>query len=276
MARKLFDFFAIQRTPSVVAVASAILLSLAVSPARANVVTGNPGGACVPAAADYDGDGDTDYSQLCGGAWFFYNDTGGLIKSIWVGDVAGQRPVPADWNGDGADEPTVWRTGAYYFFSYTTTLSTGAQWIGDPGSCQPAPGDFDGDGLAKISQLCNGAWYFFTPAGVFIKSIWIGNVAGQIAVPADYQGTGASQVVAFRNGAWEFWSYATGVGTGGVWTTAGTHPAPLDYNGDGKTDFTVYNGGAWYFFNAVGASTGSVWTGNVAGDVPISSRIAVP
>ena len=54
------------------------------------------GSGCTPAPMDYDGDGKTEFSQLCGGAWHFYNDNGSYLKGIWVGNVAGSIPVPSN------------------------------------------------------------------------------------------------------------------------------------------------------------------------------------
>jgi len=167
----------------------------------------------------------------------------------------------------------IWRQGAYLFYDYATGQPTSQVWIGDHGNCVPAPGDFNGDGNAEISQHCRGAWYFYQANGTFIKGTWLGDIPGQIAVPGDYQGIGRDQVVVFRNGAWEFWNWDTGLGAGGVWTISGQHPAPLDFDGDGDVDFTVFNNGAWFFFDEAGAVVNSVWTGGVAGDVPISRRI---
>ena len=53
------------------------------------VWTGMPYGNCIPAPIDKNGDGVKDFTQLCNGAWFFYNDDGTTNSGIWVGDVAG-------------------------------------------------------------------------------------------------------------------------------------------------------------------------------------------
>jgi len=53
-------------------------LALFAAPAGATVITGNPGGNCTPTPGDYDGNGSTDLSQLCDGAWHFYSPTGTL------------------------------------------------------------------------------------------------------------------------------------------------------------------------------------------------------
>jgi hypothetical protein len=262
-----------RRMGGLAATAMTAALMLWALPAKGAVVTGNPGGACIPVPADYNGDGATDFSQLCSGAWFFYSPSGALIKGIWIGNVPGDRPIPADYDGDGDDDVVIWRKGAYLFYDYVTGQPTSQVWIGDHGNCVPIPGDFDGDGRADLSQQCRGAWFFYRANGTFMKAYWVGDVAGQIPVPGDYQGVGHDQMVIFRNGVWQFWNFDTGAGEAGIWTMLGI-PAPLDTDGDGDLDFTVYDpGGAWFFFNEAGVAYDSVWTGGAPGDIPISRRI---
>jgi RHS repeat-associated protein len=251
--------------------------------AMSSVTTGGASN-CIPAPADYDGDGSSDYSLLCDGAWHFYSKTGAPIKSIWVGNVANDRPIPADYDGDGDDDVMVWRGGAYLYYDYATGANSAQIWVGDHGNCVPAPGDFNGDGIAELSQQCRGAWYFYAPGSLsgvysasFVKSVFVGDVAGQIPVPGDYQGIGRDQMVIFRNGAWEFWNWDTGVGQGGFWTISGAYPAPLDIDGDGDVDFTVFNAGAWFFFSGeqfgqTPAVIGSLWTGGDASSRPAAGN----
>lgn len=257
-----------------------VLLALSfAAPAQATVVTGNPGGNCVPTPGDYDGNGSSDLSQLCDGAWFFYSPTGTQIKGIWVGFVAGDKPIPADYDGDGDTDLAIYRSGAVYIFDYGTGAVTNSIWLGNPGgNCVPVPADITGDGKAELSILCDGAWFFVdSTSGTLVTSLWVGAVPSQVAVPGDYSGTGRDQAAVYRNGAWETWGYTgSWAYTGGTWTLNGQYPAPIDFDGDGDVDFTVFNNGAWFFFNDAGVYAGSVWTGGVAGDIPVSRRIFHP
>jgi hypothetical protein len=233
---------------------------------------------------DYDGDGVKEYTQLCGGAWHFYNDDGTYNKGIWVGDVAGQRPVPGDYNGDGTDEVVLFRGGAWLYYNFTSGLYTGGVWTGAPvynGTPIPVPMDYNGDGKMEPTVDSGGPWHFFNADGSYNKGIWTGWVSGDLPVPGDYNGDGTDEVVIFRGGAWLNYDFASGLYTGGVWTgapawngtPAGTPlPAPLDYNGDGKLEYTVYSGGPWHFFNANGSYNKGIWIGYAAGDLPISRR----
>ncbi|HEY7216183.1 MAG TPA: M12 family metallo-peptidase [Thermoanaerobaculia bacterium] len=233
---------------------------------------------CIPASADYDGDGKVDRAQLCGGAWHFYNADGSHKKGFWTGGVAGDRPVPADYNGDGKADVVLFRNGSWVFFDYATGAMTGSVWTGPGAAVIPLPMDYDGDGKADFSVYQNGAWHFYYANGSYRKGIWTGGVAGDVPVPGDYNGDGVEEPVIFRGGAWLFYNFSTGAAAGGVWTGVPSfggqplQPAPLDYDGDGTLDFTVYTGGPWHFYRDDGSYLKGVWTGGVAGDKPISRR----
>ena len=193
------------------------------------------------------------------------------VKGIWTGGVAGDVPVPADYNGDGDADVVIFRGGAWLFFDYATGVYTGGVWTG-PGPAGPVPMDYDGDGRADFTVYDQGAWHFFNRDGTYLKGIWTGGVAGDKPVPGDYDGVGRDEPVIFRGGAWLFFDFATGANYRGVWTGAtGTlTPVPMDYDGDHTTDFTVYAGGAWHFYNDDGSYLKGIWTGGVAGDIPAS------
>lgn len=253
-----------------------VALVLAGSPVQADVWTANPGGNCIPTPGDYDGDGNVDLSQKCGGAWHFYNDNGSYLKGIWVGGAVGELPAPADYDGDGDTDVAVFRGGAWLFFDYATGAQTGSVWTGSPGL--PLPLDHDGDGRAELSVYSNGAWHFYNDNGTYLKGIATGNVSGDIPVPGDYDGNGIDEVVIFRGGAWLFFNLSTGLNDRGVWTGAAPYqglpllPAPVDYDGDGALDFSIYTGGPWHFYQDNGTYLGGVWTGGVSGDRPLSRR----
>jgi hypothetical protein len=246
------------------------------------VWTGMPSPSCIPALMDYDGDGVKEYTQLCGGAWLFYNDNGSLNKGIWVGGVAGDLPVPGDYNGDGTDEIVVWRNGAWLFYDFNTGNLTSGVWTGAPiyngQTAIPVPMDYDGNGTIDFTTFSGGPWHFWNHDGSLNKGIWIGGVAGDKPVPGDYNGDGKEEIVAWRNGAWLFYDFATGNMTNGVWTGAPIYngisavPAPLDYDKDGTIDFTTFSGGPWHFYNDDGSLNKGIWTGGVTGDTPISRR----
>ena len=162
------------------------------------VWTGTAAG-CTPALIDYDGDGIKEYSQLCGGAWHFYNKDGSYNKGIWVGNFPGSVPVPGDYNGDGVDEPVLFYAGAWHFFDFATGAYDAAysKWTGTAPGCVPAPLDYNGDGKMEFSLFCGGPWHFYNSDGSYNKGIWIGGSTSNLPAPADYDGNGTEEVVLF-------------------------------------------------------------------------------
>jgi hypothetical protein len=243
------------------------------------VWTGTAAG-CTPALIDYDGDGTKEYSQLCGGAWHFYNKDGSYNKGIWVGNFPGSLPVPGDYNGDGVDEPILFYAGAWHYFNFTTGAyeAANSKWTGTAPGCVPAPLDYNGDGKMKFSLFCGGPWHFYNSDGSYNKGVWIGGSTSNIPVPADYDGNGTEEVVLFASGVWHFFDFATGAYDGAKSTYTGlpeasAKPTPIDYNKDGSLDFVQYaTNGTWYFYNSNGSLNKSIATGSPASAVPMSRR----
>ncbi len=93
-----------------------------------------------------------------------------------------------------------------------------------------------------------------------------------VSIPADFSGDGQSEITVYRTGAWLFFDFGSGAMTGGVWTghpSATCKPLMMDYDGDGKDELTLFCNGAWHFFNDNGSLNKGIWTGGVAGDLPV-------
>lgn len=218
-----------------------------------------------------------------GGSWSWNEliDSSHLISSfgedeggeIYLAHISGSvhrvvsKPIPADFNGDGVSEPTIYRNGAWLKFGAVPNVWTGQT----SAQCIPAPADYDGDGSVDLSMLCNGAWHFYNTNGSYRKGIWTGGRARDLPAPADYDGDGSDDVVVYGNGAWRFYNYQTGAQTSGIWTGPGpnTRPVPMDHNGDGKADLSVYASGAWHFYNPNGSYLKGIWTGGGPNDIPV-------
>ncbi len=250
--------------------------------AAGTVVTGTAPG-CVEAVGDYAGDGSVDLSQLCGGAWHFYNPNGTYNKGIWTGASASDIPAPADYDGDGATNVVLYSSGAWIFYDYATGayLPGSSVWTG--GIASPVSLDFDGDGATDFSLYAAGAWHFFNDNGTYIKGIWIGNTAGNVPVPFDRNGDGREDPVIFNGNTWHFFDYPTSTYAGGVVTPrpgggayTNPQPTPLDVDGDGIYELGVYEvvagNGAWHFFSNGGAFLKTINTGAASSDHPISRR----
>jgi hypothetical protein len=131
-----------------------------------------------------------DYSIYSGGSWFFYNVDGTLNKGIWTGGVAGDLPVPGDYNGDRTEEIVIWRAGAWLFYDFASEALTSSVWTGAPVyegfTAVPAPLDYNQDGKLEFTTFSGGPWHFYNADGSLNKGIWIGGSLGDKPISRSY------------------------------------------------------------------------------------------
>jgi len=263
-----------------------LVLSIAAGDgASAQTVVHTGGGAgCIPTPGDFDGDGDWDFAQLCGGGWHFYRADGSYWKGIWTGAPETAFPVPADYTGDGRTEVALFNLGGWHFYDFETgayrpelSRLTGVDAI-------PVPMDHDGDSRAEFTIYDRGAWHFFHDDGSYHKGIWIGDTPGNVPVPFDRNADAREDVVLFNGGGWHFFDFATGAYLGGIVTPrpdwgayTNPRPTPLDFDGDGDFELGIYEVsgglGLWHFFQTGGTLIETIDTGAANGDRPISRRL---
>ncbi|WP_390836063.1 hypothetical protein [Tautonia plasticadhaerens] len=131
-----------------------------------SVTFGGAGGLDQPAPADYDGDGRADLaafrpiSDLVPGAaqWFilpsgpndatFSGRVGGY--ALPFGQAGVDRPVPADYDGDGRAVVAAYRPTTSEWFILRSTAGAFSTTFGIPGDV-PAPADYTGGGAADLA-----------------------------------------------------------------------------------------------------------------------------
>jgi hypothetical protein len=174
----------------------------------------------VPAPADYDGDGRTDFGtyNVVTGAWSYSPSSGGPPVDAMLGG-AGFRAAPADFDGDGKVDVAVYQpaTGKWTYLSSEAGTSQSLPDFGGAGRFVPVPADYDGDGKADqaLYQKKKGKWRFLlSTTGMTSNFTGIGG-AGWFATPGDFDGDGKVDAGAYRpsTGSWRYQSSSTGLRT---------------------------------------------------------------
>jgi hypothetical protein len=207
-----------------------------------------------PAAppADFDGDGDTDFSvwRPSSGVWYVF---GGLTQQWGASEDV---PVPGQFDADAATDVAVWRpsNGFWYVFG-----GAAQQW--GASTDVPVPGDYDGDGDTEFAvwRPSNGFWYVSGGA----TQQW--GMSGDVPVPADYDGDGDTDIAVWRpsNGFWYVFD-----GLSQQWGASEDVPVPGQYDADPATDIAVWrpSNGFWYVLGGVSQQWGAPTDIPVAGD----------
>jgi hypothetical protein len=149
------------------------------------------------------------------------------ISNSVTGQLATDKPVVGDFDGDGRDNIGYYRDGLWYssgYVNYGVQLSQSFQW-GMAGDI-PVPDDYDGDRQTDyaVFRPSTGVWWVNLSSGGY-WSIQFG-MNGDIPVPADYDGDGKADIAIYRAGQW--WRFLSATGTVDVvnWGMAGDIPIP--------------------------------------------------
>jgi len=192
--------------------------------------------------------------------------------------LAGDVPVPGDYDGDGVQDLAVfrpgagdWRTRKVYLNNCGPMDCTEQVHWGQNGDI-PAPGDFDGDGKTDraIFRPASGDWYI-----LFSSGGWTGLHFGQngdLPVTGDYDGDGKSDVAVIRREAgyvnWYILQSSDDQFVGIPFGLETDKAVPGNYTGDGRTDIAAWrpSEGNWYVLSNYSEFSYAHW--GAAGDIP--------
>jgi hypothetical protein len=232
---------------------------------------------------DFDGDFKADIAVYREGNtpqapsyWHILRSSDGGYQGLQLG-ANGDKPVPADYNGDGKTEVAVWRpsTGTWYT-SPDAAINYGAFQWGQQGDI-PLPGDFDGDGKADycVYRPSNGNWYVLKSSNGGFQQQQFGTASDK-PVLGDFDGDGKTDFAFYRPGAtalansfWNVIQSSNGAFSSAQFGRGEDKAVAADYNGDGLTDFAVYrpSTSVWYTSTNPAINYGATQWG-AEGDVP--------
>ena len=237
---------------------------------------------------DLNGDGRTDFGvvrQTQNGQkfrWFNLTNTTPAVESQFDFGNGSDNIILGDFDGDGKDDPTVWRgatDNSYFYILQSSTNTVRYVRFGQPNDYPYVSADYDGDGvddpavyransLAPTSQS-QFWWYGSYGATKNVQVVVNWGIGSDTAAPGDYTGDGKADFCVLRTNAnrnvWLIhpgtggfdalnpadYSVRFGLPTDGV--------VPGDYDGDGTTDISVIryeaNNTIWYYIPSSGTET---------------------
>jgi len=184
---------------------------------------------------------------------------GGLTQVNWGCGSCADKPVAADYDGDGFSDVAVYRNGEW-FIQRSSDGGTIDVWWGCV-SCGdiPVPADYDGDGRADIAvyRSTTGQWFILRSSdGGLTQVNWGCGSCGDIPVPAKYDGDGKADIAVYRQstGQWFILRSSDGGVTQPYWgcVSCGDLPVPADFDGDHRADIAVYrpSTGEWFILRS--------------------------
>ena len=256
---------------------------------------------------DYNADGAVDSalyrpttvgSAALAGTWTItLGPTFNTSTSVVWGGATGDKPLPADWDGNGSVDVAVYRPAERKLYvlqgpNFNSAFTIGP--FGLPGD-SPEPADWDGDGKTDFAVWRPSERRIYvlqagSAAAPFSTAFAFNfGTATQTLLAGDYDGDGRIDLAGFtatpQANNWLFIQGGTNFSTmfALTWGFTGDIPCPGDWDGDGKLDVAVYRPAEGRFYvlqqGASGSSKYSTAFSNAWGittDVPISARNPQP
>jgi uncharacterized delta-60 repeat protein len=189
----------------------------------------------IPVSGDWDGDGKTDVGVYRSGiqtnqqGYFYYRPSSqpnvNFIPYAW--GIAGDKPVIADYDGDGKTDPAVFRPSTGGWFVQRSRDGFYAIQFG-AAEDKPVAADYDGDGKADqaVFRPSNGVWYLWNSRDGFSAAQF--GISTDKPVPADYDGDGKTDIAIYRDGGWFILNNTSGFAALGF-GTATDKPVPNSF-----------------------------------------------
>ena len=241
--------------------------------------------------ADYDGDGKDDIAiwrpvttgQPSGNAFFYIlQSETNTVRIEDFGQNGDDWRVVGDYDGDGKDDPAVYRTNAggqnfFYFRASSNNPGNTVTFVpwGSGIFARPNYGDYDGDGKADFCiQSESGVFSLLKSSGGIEYVQW--GSGTDILVPGDFDGDGKYDFCVVRGDTGNLLNWyileRDGGGTGAspiIWGLITDTVTPGDYDGDGKQDVGIWrpSTGTFYIRNSTNGSLNAFQWG-ILGDNP--------
>jgi hypothetical protein len=220
-------------------------------------------GVDIPAPADYNGDGITDiaaYRPKIGsttdGYWYLSlsGKSGGIVAPPITTPLAGDVPVPGDYENVGHAEVAIFRPSAGLWFVKDATNPSSILHtftLGTSGDI-PVPGAYDATATnhaiePAVFRPSTGQWFVRTPTGT--QRVYQFKV-GDIPAPGDYNGDGITDPVVYRPSTKQWLTYLPGA------TSASVLAPPYGTGTFGTTSDTAVN--SPYHYRQLTGSGGTV------------------